>query len=305
MIQKQEIINKIIKLKPFYYLAMRKGRFLYVPVKTIIFYFLVFFNKYSPIKIKIKTKTIYKDKIFGYSSAGIGSIYYLGFQDPKLTLFFLKNVNSGNTFIDIGSNIGYYSLLAKNLVGPKGKIYSFEPTPRTFKILKENTTNFKNIIINQLAVLNKERSVSFTDYGTQYSVFNTLNKRVEKDFFKTKKTKTIKIKTVILDEYCKKNNIKPDFVKIDAEGTEYLILRGMFYILKSLRPIISLEVAGGEEWKENCQESIRILLNNNYQLFEIRADGKLIAHKIKKEYGYDNLVFIPEEKINLYPKLFV
>lgn len=88
--RKQEIINKIIKLKPFYYLSMRKGRFLYVPIKTSIFYFLVFFNKYSPIKIKIRAKTIFGDDIFGYSSAGIGTIYYLGFQYPKLTLFLLR-----------------------------------------------------------------------------------------------------------------------------------------------------------------------------------------------------------------------
>jgi len=302
---KQEIIDKIIRLKPFYYLSMRKGRFLYAPIKTIIFYFLVFFNKYSPIKIKIKAKTIFGDEIFGYSSASIGSIHYLGFQDPRLTLFFIKNLNFGDAFIDIGSNIGYYSLLAENLVGPKGKIFSFEPTPRTFKILKENTINFKNVKINQLALLDKEGLVSFTDYGSQYAVFNTLKKRIDKDFFKGKKTKTIKIKTIILDEYCKKNNIKPNFIKIDAEGTEYLILRGMSHILKSSRPLISLEVSGDEEWEENCQESIKILLDNNYKVFEIMFDGKLVEHIIKEKYSYDNLVFIPEEKIKLHNKLFV
>jgi len=301
---KQEIINKIISLKPSYYLSMRKGRFLYAPIKTIIFYFLVFYNKYSPIKIKIRAKTIFKDEIFGYSSAGIGAIYYLGFQDPRLTLFFIKNLNLGSIFIDIGSNIGYYSLLAKNLVGLKGKVHSFEPTPRTFKILKGNTINFKNIKINQLALLNKEGSVFFTDYGSQYSVFNTLNKRMDKDFFKGKKAKTIKIKTIILDEYCRENNIKPDFIKIDAEGTEYLILEGMSHVLKSSRPLIILEVSGDEEWEENCQKSIKILLNNNYKIFEIMFDGKLVEHIIKERYSYDNLVFIPEEKIKLYSKLF-
>jgi len=295
--EKQEIIDKIIRLKPFYYLSMRNGRFLYAPIKTIIFYFLVFFNKHSPIKIKIKAKTIFGDKIFGYSSAGIGSIYYLGFQDPRLTLFFVKNLNPKDTFIDIGSNIGYYSLLAKNSVGLKGRVYSFEPTPRTFKILKENTINFKNVKINQLALLDKEGLASFTDYGSQYAVFNTLKKRADKDFFRGKKTKTIKIKTIILDEYCKKNNIKPDFIKIDAEGTEYLILQGMSYVLKSLKPIISLEMGGGEEWKRNCQESAKILLKNNYLPFEITFEGNLDRTIIKEKYGCENLIFVPKEKL--------
>lgn len=108
-----------------------------------------------------------------------------------------------------------------------------------------------------MALLDKEGLVFFTDYGLQYSVFNTLNKRIEKDFFDGRKTKTIKIKTIILDEYCKKNNIKPDFIKIDAEGAEHLILQGMSYVLKSLKPIIGLEMGGGEEWKKNVRNQPR------------------------------------------------
>ena len=206
--EKQGIIDKIIKLKPFYYLSMRKGRFLYAPIKTSIFYFLVLFNQYSPVKIKIRAKTIFGDDIFGYSSAGIGTIYYLGFQDPRLSLFFMKNLNSGDIFIDIGANIGYYSILSKYLVGHTGNVYSFEPTPRTFKILEKNTSEAKNIIINQVAVLDRKGSVSFTDYGPRYAVLNTFKKRVDKGLLKGKKTKTIKVKTIILDEYCKKHNYK-------------------------------------------------------------------------------------------------
>lgn len=295
--EKQEIINKIIKLRPFYYLSMRKGRFPYAPIKTIIFYFFVLLNQYCPIKIKIKAKTIFGDKIFGYSSSSIGSIYYLGFQDPRLTLFFIKNLDAGDIFIDIGSNIGYYSLLAKNLVGQKGKVYSFEPTPRTFEILRKNISETKNIIIEKAAVLDKEKLAYLTDYGLRYAVFNTLKKRIDEGFFKGKKTKTIKIKTIILDEYCKKNDIKPNFIKIDAEGTEYLILRGMSYILKSSRPIISLEMGGGEEWEKNCQKSTKILLRNNYLPSEITFSGSLNKTTIKEKYKYENLIFVPKEKL--------
>ena len=79
----------------------------------------------------------------------------------------------------------------------------------------------------------------------------------------------------------------------------------MAYILKSLRPFISLEVAGGEEWKENCQRSIKILLNNDYQVLEITPEGKLTNHIVKENYEKDNLIFIPKEKINTSRKLLI
>ncbi len=148
-----------------------------------------------------------------------------------------------------------------------------------------------------MAILDKERMFPFTDYGLQYSVFNTLNKRINKDFFRGKGTKTIKIKTIILDKYCKNNSIKPNFIKIDAEGTEYLILQGMSYLLKSSRPIISLEMGGGKEWQKNCQESSKTLLKNNYLPFRITFEGKLDKTIIEEEYKYENLIFVPKEKL--------
>ena len=267
-IQRQKIIDKIIKLKPFYFLSMRKGRFLYAPIKTIIFYFLVLFNQYSPIKIKIRARTIFGDKIAGYSSSSIGPIYYLGFQDPRLTVFLIRNLKPDDVFIDAGSNIGYYSLLAKNLVGPKGKIYSFEPTPAVCLVLRENTKNFSNIFINQTALSNKIGFVNFFDYGSRFSSFNTLFQR-EVGFLKSVE-KTIKIKTETLDSFCIKRNIIPTTIKLDTEGSEYLVLEGASVIISRYHPLVILEVGGEKEWKGNCQKSLNFLSDHNYKIFELK-----------------------------------
>ena len=297
--KKQEIIDKIIKLRPFYYLSTRKGRFSYAPIKTIIFYFLCLFNLYSPIKVKIKARTIFGDEMYGYSSTSLGSIYYLGFQDPELTLFLIKNLNPGDIFIDGGSSIGYYSLLAKNLVSPGGKVYSFEPTPRTYSLLKDNTKTFSNIYINPMALFDKKGIIDdFVDYGIRFDAFNTLFKR--KVNFLKGKGRVIKIETETLDNFCRSKNIAPTIIKLDTEGSESLVLKGAAATISNQRPLVVLEVGEGEEWKENSQKSLDFLLKRKYKVFELNMDGNLMPHKRREIYEYNNLVFIPEESINFF-----
>lgn len=107
---------------------------------------------------------------------------------------------------------------------------------------------------------------------------------------------TIKVKTIVLDNYCREKKINPTFIKIDAEGAESLILDGTIYIMSDLRPLISIEVGGEDEWEENCQKSIKTLLNNGYSVYECTVKGKLEKHIQQKKYSYDNLIFIPKEK---------
>lgn len=296
--QKQEIIDKIIKLKPFYYLSMRKGRFLHTPIKTSIFYFLVLLNQYSPIKVKIKARTIFGDKIAGYSSGSIGAISYLGFRDPELTIFLIKSLKPGDVFIDAGSDIGCYSLLAKNLVDSMGKVYSFEPTPRTYSILKENVKLFSNIYPRRAALSDRVGVFDFIDYGPRFNVFNTFFKR--KVSFLRNKGKVIKVRTETLDNFCIKEDIVPTMIKLDVEGSESLVLKGASMIISKYRPLLILEVGGGEEWKENSQKLLDFLLNYKYKIFELDINGNLKPHIRQEIYSYNNLIAIPEERIKFF-----
>jgi len=304
-LEKEKIKKEILKRYELYKIhSHRLQRLIKDPLRTFPFYILVLLSRIRPFKIKFKT--IWGDEMNCYLPDGNALFYYGCPGEANLTNFFINFLKEGDTFIDIGAHLGFYSLLVARLVGEQGKVYSFEPTPRTFEFLKENVSVTSNIVINQAAVLNKEGLISFVDYGPKYGAFNTFKKRTSEDLgFLKKKQKFIEVKAVVLDKYCRENNIQPTFIKIDAEGAEYLILQGISYILNSLRPFISLEVAGGNEWRENCQKSIKILLDNDYQAFEITVEGKLIAHNIKEEYGYDNLIFIPKEKIESSRKLLI
>lgn len=271
---------KNIFFKPFYFLFL---------------YFLLFFNKFFfnlNFTFQIKSKTIFGSEIIIILPSYF-NIFTLGFTEYKLTKFLLKNLKEKDVFIDAGAHIGYYTLLASKLVGKKGKVIAFEPTPSIFKILKKNIKNKINIIAKNVALFNKNKidKIKFVDYGLRNSTLNTYKRRTI-NMLKNK-GKEIRVNAITLDVFCRENNIKPTFIKLDTEGSESLVLEGMVDVLKNIKPILSIEVGGGDEWAMNNQKSIAILIKSNYTAYEINKNGDLFKHKTRQKYIYENLIFMP------------
>ncbi|MFA7653840.1 MAG: FkbM family methyltransferase [Candidatus Magasanikbacteria bacterium] len=272
----------------------RVQRFLRDPWRTIKFYIMTAFSYIKPFKVKYRT--LWGDTMVYYLPEG-NQICYYGFFEADLTNFLINFLQDGDVFIDIGAHVGFYTVLASNLVGATGSVHSFEPTPRTFGSLRENARPHSNVCVNNFAVLDEEKTINFVDYGPRYSAYNSFRDRIATDVDFLKRGATpIMVKTIVLDHYCEVNNIKPSFVKIDAEGAEHLILDGMKNLLETARPVISIEAAGEEEWQVNCQKSIDLLLGHDYLPFELSIRGELSVHQVKDCYKYDNLIFIPREK---------
>src|SRR6185312_15602233 len=74
-------------------------------------------------------------------------VFYTGVWEPDISRLIASCLQPGDTFIDIGANIGYFSLMAAKLVGPAGQVYAIEPWPPTLKILRHNIqlNGFRNI----------------------------------------------------------------------------------------------------------------------------------------------------------------
>lgn len=288
-IQKDSLKRKIIKGNELYSLQRSRIRRIFKnPLRTLPYYVVNIISKIKPFKIMYRT--LWGDRMSFYLPES-GAILYYGFFEPNLTNFFINFLQKGDIFFDVGAHVGYYSLLGSTLVEASGQIHSFEPTPRTFDTLKANATIKNNIFVNNVAVLDKESEIEFIDYGPKYSAFNSYKKRVgEKMGFLTTLNK-IRVKTISLDSYCQTNKIVPSIIKIDAEGAEHLILSAMEKIIETDRPIITVEVAGDEEWRLNCLDSIMFLNKRGYIAYEISLEGNLRPHVAQKTYTYDNLVF--------------
>lgn len=153
-----------------------------------------------------------------------------GVYEDVETEFVKKIIHKGDVVLDIGANIGYYSLIFAKLVGKLGKVFSFEPEPYNFSLLN------KNIKINHYDnVVTENRVVSdFNGITKLYlSEIRTGMHRIYPSRYTT--TKTVDVKTISIDDYFQNNELKDkiSFIKIDVEGSELGVLHGMKNILQN------------------------------------------------------------------------
>lgn len=287
---REQLKKAILKRYELYKLqSSRLKRLLKDPIRTFPWYVINAIAHVHPFKVAYKT--LWGDTMHFYLPEG-NAIYYYGFFEANLTNFFINFLQEGDIFFDVGAHVGFYSVLNSNLVGPTGHIHSFEPTPRTFKSLEQNVSTKHNVTVNNRAVMDHEAEIEFVDYGPKYSAFNSFQKRTGDEMAFLAAAEKIQVKTISLDSYCQEKNLTPTLIKIDAEGAEHIILKAMDVVLRTSKPIVTIEVAGGEEWKENCHTSIEMLTQHGYQMFEIDVEGYLHPHVEKESYLYDNLVFV-------------
>jgi FkbM family methyltransferase len=166
-----------------------------------------------------------------------------------------KEVKPGDTVVDIGANIGYYVLLESRLVGDTGKIYAIEPAPSNVDLLKKNVelNGYSNVEVYLYAVGDKHGFYPL--YLSEKRNRPTLKKiaGTSKEKFFTEK---IDVEVVTLDDFLKHRKY-PGLVRMDVEGYEYQIIRGMKNILQKGLPLKLFIEFHFHLLKE--QESIEIL----------------------------------------------
>ena len=240
----------------------------------------------------IKTKTFFGENMFiVYPEFVSMFIYRDGYYEEGLTNMILRYLKPAMTFCDVGAHFGFFSLLASAIVGGKGRVYSFEPTPETYSVLLKNTKEKTNIITNNIALFSSKTILPFNNYGLRYSAYNSFSQaRLDDNILKKVVPQRITVNTITLDEYTENNNIKLDFVKIDAESAEYEILKGMKKILSKRRPIVTIETGDFIKSSKIC---LSYIMNFDYQPYEFR-DNKIVKHQIKDKYEYNNILFLPK-----------
>ena len=189
-----------------------------------------------------------------------------GAHDLKI---FKDNVKNGDNVVDLGANIGYFTLILAKLVGPTGKVFAFEPDPRNLTLLKKNIeyNNYKNVIIVPKAVSN------VNDKCTLYVGQKTFG---QNRIYKPEKTDTQKFiptdsETIRLDDFFKANNLldKISFIKMDIEGSEFLALSGMKEILKlnkNIKIFTEVETSYLEDAGSSYDQFMDVLTENNFTL---------------------------------------
>ncbi len=165
-------------------------------------------------------------------------------SEIRLAKFLINHLTDGDVFMDVGAHYGYFSLLASSIVGNSGKVYAFEASPTTYKVLKKNELNCKNIKSFHLAVSDKNTDLIFYEFPNLYSEYNTLhvNQFEKEDWFSAYKPRAIKVRSVLLSEFLSKNKMDdPKIIKIDVEGAEFSVINGLKSYLPGKSPLIVME----------------------------------------------------------------
>lgn len=265
------------------------------PIKLPYSKILELFAQWSDIPLIVKAKIFWNENMRVVIPEFVSlCIYRYGFFEEGLTRMILKYLKPGMTFFDIGAHFGYFTLFGSFLVGNEGQVHSFEPTLSSFNVLKTNVLNKDNVILNNCAVFSKRKTILINDYGIKYSAFNSIYGARLPQYITSKiKLQKYEIKTISIDEYVESKGVRPDFIKIDAESSEYEILLGMEETITKFQPMISIEVGDiGVNDVPRSNDLIDFLINRGYQPYEFRAD-KIYKHEIKNAFNYTNILFVP------------
>lgn len=242
-------------------------------------------NNYQYKKNSIRTFNYKGTKLAVDISDYVGHYLYFGFED-KAQEKLIQLAKSGDTVLDIGTNIGSTLLQFANKVGNNGRVYGFEPDLINYKICLDNINlnSFTNIEVANIGLGNENGSFNLVVDTETNRGGNRISYNIE-----TQKTSS-KIYVVRLDEWIKNNKItKVDLIKIDVEGFELNVLKGAKEVLVLYKPVLFIELDDNNlrAVGNSANELVLYLEALNY-LIESAETGEIIdANKNFTDCHYD------------------
>lgn len=201
------------------------------------------------------------------------SIY--GVWEPLETDLVKKEIKEGDTVLDIGANIGYYTLIFAKLVGENGRVFAFEPDPENFAILKKNIeiNGYQNITLVQKAVSNESKMIKLYLSGRKgdHRIYDPNN---------GKHRPAIEVEAVRLDDFFGDGHGPIQFIKMDIQGAEGRAFLGMTDLLdknKSIKIVTEfvpkmLKMCGTEP-----ADCLDFLLTQNFKFYSLNEERKKIT----------------------------
>jgi FkbM family methyltransferase len=192
-----------------------------------------------------------------------------------------KFVSNSDVVVDVGANIGLFSLILSDLVGEQGQVYSFEPIPLLQKKLVNNLNlnRIKNVKTFESGIGDKESEIEIYLNPKQSGLSSAVAKPSDNYISQ-------KVKLTTLDNFFSSRKEKVSFIKIDTEGYEPQVLLGAKELISRDKPVIYIELGGDHQ--QTSAESLRILKELNYKCEADNID-------LSKIYAGVNFIAVPKD----------
>lgn len=200
-----------------------------------------------------------------------------GIHEEPVTRLMLQALKDAKCFVDIGTNLGWYTLLASKRM-PNGVVYGFELDELNYDLLKQNIemNHCRNITAIHAAVSDHEGTVQYARKSHKpSSVF-----RILPDSSAESPENLVEVPALTLDGFIADTKIIPDVIKIDVEGAEAKVLLGMKKILAQGNAKLFLEIH--PKWLPAFQASVGeilgLLIDNGYEIHEVQEMRRPGSH---------------------------
>jgi len=184
-------------------------------------------------------------------------------HQPIITKMLVNSLDKDKIFVDVGAHLGYFTCIAGKIC-TRGKVFGFEVDKHAFNLLEKNIryNNLSNVEIFNYGVSNKDGFVRIPKISSPDPALSIINDKKNGDY--------LSVKAISLDEFFK-NKDKPNVVKIDVEGAELLVLKGMKSLLKKANLVLFLELHGNKlnSFNTDSEEIITFLNRLGYSVYEI------------------------------------
>jgi FkbM family methyltransferase len=220
-------------------------------------------------------------------------IMFRGQWEPGETHWIVKGLKKGDTFVDAGANVGWYTVIASKIVGDEGRVFAFEPDPEAFALLEAN------VRLNGLTNVVTEKKALSNGPGVLKLYLNP-NNRGDHRIYQPKKAakrEFVEIEAVSLDDYFEGDDRPIDFIKIDTQGAEGVIFEGLTGIAKAnqdLRIAIEWWPNGVQDMGYDAAKLLTMVSSLGFHFYELGWLGgpkslkKFSAEEVALHYNVEN-----------------
>jgi len=210
--------------------------------------------------------------------------------------FVKKLIKNGDTVIDIGANLGYYSVIFSKLVGNSGKVYSVEPVQLYRRILENNTRSCKNVEIIPYALGETDEQKIKMGAPSEANYFSHGRTHV---LDKNDECSMVFDATVMRPDTLFAHLNSLQYIKCDIEGYEGIAIPLFEKIFDRFQPIVQIEIAG-----ENMASLTNFFKSKAYRVFTLKGERlKEVLSESQKTFG--DFFFVPANKIEMFSTYIV
>ena len=195
-----------------------------------------------------------------------------------------EELEKGDIVVDIGANIGYYALIEAKIIGSKGMVYAIEPSPRNFERLQRNVklNDCSNMALYQTAIGDR-RGIEHLNISLHSNLNSvTINKN--------KKTiDRMEVNIITLDEFLKGKQY-PNLIRMDLEGYEYNVIKGMKNTLKDKKSLkLFIEFHPHLIDRKKTLFVLKTLKDNGFETKKITRCFTETEMKVRNDFDYSYL----------------